>query len=340
MQRQGLYEAPSVVRRAGFETPLPGHGEISHSPLLCVPYHRNSQLSNIQASWLSTRSPLNLKGSYMRRLFVVTLVFISGLVLGLYLRTGQPTASARVGHGGGVEKCSAKNGDVNADGNVDLSDAVTTLNYLFLGNPSQLVPLCSGPAVTEVRSDTILGVLLILLDLVDGLDELGVAPSCGSLPTLCCPGGNPLPQCGPLRFELVESPSVFASPDPTRFPFTLRIHLQTVSDIPVNIPLIGDCSITVDTTPGIPFIELHGEMVFRSPTPDDGRPVVFSSFSMSNLEEADVALSGGFSCAAAASFTAVVIGSLRDLIVDRVADHFQERSLSGLCQPLAGCQRS
>src|SRR4030095_1712539 len=50
--------------------------------------------------------------------------------------------------GGGAEKCAAINGDVNASGAVDLSDAVTILGNLFLGNPTELVPLCAtqGPS--------------------------------------------------------------------------------------------------------------------------------------------------------------------------------------------------
>lgn len=46
---------------------------------------------------------------------------------------------------GNVEKCAAKNGDVNADGNIGLSDAVTILGNLFLGNPRELVGLCALP---------------------------------------------------------------------------------------------------------------------------------------------------------------------------------------------------
>jgi hypothetical protein len=44
--------------------------------------------------------------------------------------------------GGVQEKCARQNGDVNADGTVDLSDAVTVLGYLFRGDPPTLVPLC------------------------------------------------------------------------------------------------------------------------------------------------------------------------------------------------------
>ncbi len=81
----------------------------------------------------------------MRRLFAVAMIFTSGLLLGLYLRSGSPTALAG---GGGAPACSAQNGDVNASGAVDLSDAVTILNFLFLGSPTELVPLCDPPELT------------------------------------------------------------------------------------------------------------------------------------------------------------------------------------------------
>jgi hypothetical protein len=38
--------------------------------------------------------------------------------------------------------CTAQNGDVNADSQVNLADAVTILGHLFLGGPVELVPLC------------------------------------------------------------------------------------------------------------------------------------------------------------------------------------------------------
>ena len=77
----------------------------------------------------------------MRGLFAAAAVFASGLLLGMYVRSGAPTALAR-GEGGALEGCSSENGDVNADGAIDLSDAVTILGNLFLGEPRQLAPLC------------------------------------------------------------------------------------------------------------------------------------------------------------------------------------------------------
>ena len=86
----------------------------------------------------------------MKRLFAVAVVFASlGLILGLYMRGGSQTAIAAAGAGGGGgAQCASQNGDVNASGAVDLSDAVTILNFLFLGNPTSLVPICDPPELT------------------------------------------------------------------------------------------------------------------------------------------------------------------------------------------------
>ena len=91
----------------------------------------------------------------MKRILAVAVIFTSGLVLGLYLRGGSPTALAAAGAGGGGgAQCASQNGDVNASGSVDLSDAVTILNFLFLGNPTKLVPLCTTPAAPGGLPDT------------------------------------------------------------------------------------------------------------------------------------------------------------------------------------------
>ncbi len=76
----------------------------------------------------------------MKKLLLVSLSAFVGAVLAVVL-LGLPL-TVRAG-GGGVEKCAAKNGDVNADGNVNLSDAITILGHLFLGSPMELVPLCA-----------------------------------------------------------------------------------------------------------------------------------------------------------------------------------------------------
>jgi hypothetical protein len=92
----------------------------------------------------------------MKRSLILCLVagvsFASGRVF-----NGIPTTAAAVGEqgNGGAAKCTAKNGDVNADGTVDLSDAVTILGHLFLGRPAQLVPLCTPPSALTATGQSL-----------------------------------------------------------------------------------------------------------------------------------------------------------------------------------------
>jgi hypothetical protein len=108
------------------------------------------------STWLGVldRVTSSTKGSRMKRLFAVAVVFTSGLVLGFYFRGDSPTVIAD--DGGGAPACSFINGDVNASGEVDLSDAVIILSFLFLGAPTALVPQCAlptGPPDTGQSTD-------------------------------------------------------------------------------------------------------------------------------------------------------------------------------------------
>src|SRR5206468_987985 len=93
-----------------------------------------------------------LKGAYvMKKALGFLLLVCFGAALGrifdgrhVTLARGEGQGGEEAG-GGGVEKCAAKNGDVNADGGVDLSDAITILGNLFLGTPPELPPLCVPP---------------------------------------------------------------------------------------------------------------------------------------------------------------------------------------------------
>ena len=79
--------------------------------------------------------------SVLRRL-VLLLVLGIGVALGRMFDGVTNTAEAA----GGQESFASESGDVNADGAVDISDAITMLGYLFLGNPPQLPPLRSTQA--------------------------------------------------------------------------------------------------------------------------------------------------------------------------------------------------
>jgi hypothetical protein len=80
------------------------------------------------------------KGFTMRKLLAISLSVVVGFVLALLVM--QPE---QVAHGGPGEVCVTRNGDINADAVIDLSDALTVLGHLFLGTPTALPSLCSSP---------------------------------------------------------------------------------------------------------------------------------------------------------------------------------------------------
>lgn len=73
----------------------------------------------------------------MKKLAPLFLAAVAGHFLGRWF------FPQRVAEGGVL--CSSRAGDTNADGKVDLADAITILGFLFQGSPIELVPLCEAP---------------------------------------------------------------------------------------------------------------------------------------------------------------------------------------------------
>ena len=76
----------------------------------------------------------------MKKLAAISLALLVGFVAGRF--SHQPVEAQA------AEDCATENGDVNADGGIDISDAISILGNLFLGDPPTLAPLCEprGPS--------------------------------------------------------------------------------------------------------------------------------------------------------------------------------------------------
>ncbi len=84
----------------------------------------------------------------MKKAIGPLLLVCFGVAVGRMFDGGPAVAGAG---GGQAKECASKNGDVNADGKVELSDAVTILWHLFLGSPTKLVGLCLGGPLHRQR---------------------------------------------------------------------------------------------------------------------------------------------------------------------------------------------
>src|SRR5258706_11200884 len=90
---------------------------------------------------------------------------------------------------------------------------------------------------------------------LDAAGNLADPASCGGSPSVCCTGGSPVAPCGPLQFDFVlrvgeSGPTVTASPDPDAVDVDIPMRLKTLADLPVTVPVVGDCGIHIDTAAG------------------------------------------------------------------------------------------
>lgn len=79
----------------------------------------------------------------MQRIMVIALSVVAGFAFAVLLLVGSPRAGA-----GGATPLSVANGDTNGDGQIDISDAVYLLIYMFRGGDPP-VALADSPEVLE-----------------------------------------------------------------------------------------------------------------------------------------------------------------------------------------------
>jgi uncharacterized coiled-coil protein SlyX len=84
----------------------------------------------------------------MARGIEVTVVLVIGVAVSFLARTPDATRVDAPGDGAGFREAASQNGDVNCDGEVQLSDAVFTLNWLFLGGRDPC-PIADPPQLLE-----------------------------------------------------------------------------------------------------------------------------------------------------------------------------------------------
>jgi hypothetical protein len=84
----------------------------------------------------------------MTRVLTIVAVFVIVVGSGLVVKIREVEGVEAHGEGAGFREAASENGDVNCDGEVQLSDAVYTLNWLFLGGRAPC-PIADPPELLE-----------------------------------------------------------------------------------------------------------------------------------------------------------------------------------------------
>ncbi len=165
----------------------------------------------------------------------------------------------------------------------------------------------------------------------DAAGDLPVSSSCGGT-GVCCPGGTPVAPCGPLHVDLTSA-SVAAPPGTDRFDVTYTMRVTTVADIPVTIPVIGECLMHIDTSAGpSPTIDLTVPLQF---SPGYLQTIGAGSVAVTGLTTDDVAISGGFNCQVANLGLGLFVSTLTATFDDLLAAQFQQ-NLCRFCDSTIG----
>ena len=151
----------------------------------------------------------------------------------------------------------------------------------------------------------------------------GFSASCGGTPAICCPGGNPLSDCGPTVYTVEGAPVVSATATPNAFAFSVQTRIATPESIPVAIPLVGECSLRIDTTAGAAdAVEVSGGLQFDGPDPGAGFDV--PSIVINGLATEDFAIEGGLGCQLANLGLGFFVGTLTSQLEDHLASFHAE----------------
>jgi MYXO-CTERM domain-containing protein len=166
-----------------------------------------------------------------------------------------------------------------------------------------------------------------------GVLKFNAPSSCGGTTPTCCPGGNPINPCGPIDIDLNKRtgdlPRLELKPaqGASRLDVTIRARVKTEMDIPVTVPLIGDCGVKIDTTAGSPAdIQIDAPISFVQDATAGTTRVVVGTVALTNLKSEDVALTGSIGCQIASLGISFFIGILADQLTGAVQGAIQDQT--------------
>lgn len=167
----------------------------------------------------------------------------------------------------------------------------------------------------------------LIAALTGGPLTFDVPENCGGSPSTCCPGGNPVTPCGPIEIDLElrpgDQPRLVVQPvaGQSRLNVTLRARVRTAMDVPVGVPVVGDCGLHIDTEDaGADDLIVTLPVNFVQDATAGTTRVQVGAATISQLDNGDVALTGNFGCQFASLGIGFFIGTLTDTFASAISD--------------------
>jgi hypothetical protein len=197
-------------------------------------------------------------------------------------------------------------------------------------NAAQVRVTQAGLAAVEANPAGLLGTIG---GGMGGILKFNAPANCGGSTPICCPGGNPVSPCGPIDIDLNKQagdlPRLELKPaqGASRLDVTVRARVKTEMDIPVKVPIAGDCGVKIDTTAGtIKDIQIDAPIGFVQDATTGTTRVTVGTVNLANLASEDVSLNGGFGCQIANLGLSFFIGILKDQLTGAVQSAIQDQT--------------
>jgi hypothetical protein len=125
--------------------------------------------------------------------------------------------------------------------------------------------------------------------------HVNVNAVCSASVPVNCKDGTP---GSPIVVDLTRTGLTIGQTSELVFTYTAQVAIVSEAGIPLTIPLVGTCYLSVDTAPGAsPTVQVAGKATFDSRTPGGPIDRVTMTAQVTGMEAADLSLTGTSGCA-------------------------------------------
>lgn len=165
---------------------------------------------------------------------------------------------------------------------------------------------------------------------MNGVITFNVPGSCGGNPEICCVNNQPSATCGPLEIDLVkratDEPRLVLTPQQgqSRLDMTIRARVKTKMKLPIKYDtglFTLDCDVMIDTTKGSnQDLRIDAQILFQQDATVGTTRIAAQNVSVTQLEGADITLSGNVGCTIGGAFVGAFTGTLQSQIASTIQD--------------------